>query len=101
MLVPDVVSREQFESELSNLFRIRAGKNLDDMIESNSEPALLANSIDARKKFLGGDRAIPHRARGKAVVAAATILFRALFAEVIQQEFPPALGNLGVMNHLL
>jgi hypothetical protein len=63
-----------FVTPFADFFRVRAGQNLDHMVQADAEALLLADAIDAGEKFLRGQRAVERGARRKAVVARAAIV---------------------------
>src|SRR5579871_5759089 len=84
----------------ADAFRFCAAEHFDHVLDSHPEAAFLSYAIDARKKFLRSNGAIPRFARRKTVVARATIT-RILLTKVIQQERAAAGGRFGVVNGLL
>ena len=85
----------------AHVFRVRAHQYIDDVIEAEAEPVFFADSIDARQKFLRGERAVECFTRRQTIVAPAAILLRPFLAEITQQRDAPALRRLGIMHHLL
>ncbi len=77
-----------------------AHQHFDNLIEAEVNTALFAHSKDAREKLLAGQSSIIGGARGKAIVAAATVGHTKVFAEVTQQSHPAALSAFREMNHL-
>ena len=73
VLSADVVGRKRLMAELADFFRVRAAEHLDHVLDADAKSAFLADAINAREKFLCGQRAIPGRARRQAVVAAAAV----------------------------
>ena len=57
----------------ADFFRVRAGEDFDHVVQADAKTVFLADAIDAREKFLRGERAIESFARRKAVVARAAI----------------------------
>jgi hypothetical protein len=58
----------------ADFFRVRAVEDFDNMIQPNAKTVFLADAIDARKKFLRGQRAVEGFTRRKAVVARAAVV---------------------------
>ena len=85
----------------ADLFVIRAAQDIDDVVEPHSEPAVFANTIDAREQFLGGFGAVEGFLGLKAIVAGTAVFFLELFTEIIEQHALAALATLGVVHHFL
>ncbi len=81
-------------------FSIRAGQHFDDVVEPESEAALLLHPKDAGEKFLRGDRAVESLARVEAIVAAVARFVRAFLREIAQEGGAPAFPGLRVVHHL-
>ena len=91
MFLADAVGGKLFVAPLADFFRVRAGEDFDDVIQSHAKTVFLADAIDAREKFLRRQRAIERGARRKAIVARATTCFgRAgrLVSLAVQQHGP-------------
>src|SRR5579862_183382 len=84
----------------ADAFCFGAAQHFDHVLDADAKTAFFPNAIDARKKLLRGDGAVPGFARGEAVVARAAIAGM-FVAKVIQQESAPAGRRLGVMDNLL
>src|SRR5207244_6806705 len=72
----------------------------DNLIDAKVDAALFAHAVDARKKFLSGQSSVIGLARGKAIVAAATVGLAKVFAEVPQQTNATALAAFRKIDHL-
>ena len=120
MFLADAVGRKLLVIPFADFFSVRAGEDFNDMIQADAEVLFLPDAIDAGEKFLRGESAIKRGARGKAIVARATIrasvgsdllvsLGRArrsigatiILPKIRQQFLAPAAGALGVVDHLL
>src|SRR5208283_4265335 len=63
----DVIGGKRLMTEFADFFRVRAAQHLDNVLEADTEPAFLADAINAREEFLRGERAVPRLPRGEAV----------------------------------
>ena len=80
----DTVGRNFVVVPFAHVFRVRAHQYIDDVIEAEAEPVFFADSIDARQKFLRGERAVECFTRRQTIVAPAAILLRPFLAEITQ-----------------
>src|SRR6267143_1280120 len=85
---------------LDNVLSFGARQHFHNLIDAKVNAALFAHAIDARKKFLPGQSSVIGLARGKAIVAAATIALAKVLAEVTQQNDATALAALRKIDHL-
>src|SRR5665213_859088 len=123
VFLADAEGRKLRVIPFADFFRVRAGEDLDNVVQPDAKTVFLTNSIDAGKKFLRGQRAVEGGARRKAVVARAAVcsgigilpvsfgLFlrthrqdacaTKLFAKIREQFLSPAASAFGVVDHLL
>ena len=99
VLLADAVSGKCLVSEPPDLLRVSAAQDLDDMLNAHAKAALIANPKHARKKFLGGQRAIELLARAEAIVATTAVVAVEHLAEVPEQLRASALAAFGVVQH--
>src|SRR5438552_4418373 len=85
---------------LDDVLSFGARQHFDNLIDAEVYAALFAYAVDARKKFLPGQSSVIGLARGKAIVAAATVALAKVFAEVTQQSDATALTAFGEIDHL-
>src|SRR6267378_832105 len=85
---------------LNYVLSFGARQHFHNLIDAEVNAALFAHAKDARKKFLPGQSSVIGLARGKAIVAAATVALAKVFAEVTQQSDATALTAFGEIDHL-
>ena len=87
-------------SPATDLLRVGAGENLDQVGLTDGELAGLPDAVDARQELVRRHRAVVGCARLEAVVAGAAVIEGELLAEIVQQLGPPAPRALGVVHDL-
>src|SRR5689334_2283125 len=83
---------------LPNRVSFLTHQHINDMLQAESEPALLLNPVHARKKFLGKNRPVECFAGFETIVTAAA-WFRKFLAKIAQQRRPAAISRLSVSDH--
>ena len=63
VLLADAVGRKLLVTPFANLLRVRAGEDLDHMVQADAEALLFADAINAGEKFLRGECAVERGAR--------------------------------------
>src|ERR1700685_3921929 len=86
---------------LADVFRVHAGQDFDNLVDSKIKTALLTDAIHAREKFLRGNRSVKNFALWKAVVAGIAVVGGTFLTEIRQQFAAAAVRAFGVVNHLL
>ena len=86
---------------LTDRFRVRPAKNIDNVIQAEAESVSRVNAIDTGKKFLRVHSSVESFARLQTIIATVARSLRKSFAEISQQGGAPAFARLGVMDHLL
>src|SRR5439155_12897178 len=100
-IAANAVGRTFIVPALTDHFRVRTAKNIDDVIQAEAESVSGVNAIDAGKEFLRVHRAVESFARLQTIIATVARYLRKCFAEIFQQLGAPAFARLGVMDHLL
>ena len=85
---------------LADRFGIGAGQHFDDVVQAESEAALLLYAQNAGEKLLRSHRAVEGLARVQTVVAAVTGLVRPFLREIAQERGATAFARLGIVHHL-
>src|SRR5215831_7027436 len=85
---------------LAHLIGVGARQHLGDLIDAEINPALLAQTVHTRKKFLGFERAVIRFARSETVITGPAVMIAELLAEVTQQSHPAALCAFSQLDHL-